>query len=73
MGQPKTAPKVVNAIAFNSLRGKCKAPALSIKGRAMVRAISGLAKAVKRGSKLCKASFVIGSEAEKRKTPRKAK
>jgi len=32
-----------------------------------------MAQAVKRGSKLCNASFVMGSEAEKRKTPKKAK
>jgi hypothetical protein len=46
---------------------------MSMSGIAMNEAITGLAKAVKRGSKLLSANLVKGRESEKAKTPINAK
>jgi hypothetical protein len=45
---------------------------MNMKGIAISAAITGRAKAVKRGSKLFNANFVNGRESEKANTPRKA-
>jgi hypothetical protein len=73
IGQPKTAPSVVKSTGRQRVRGSARARSLVIKGRATVSAINGLANAVKRGSYPRSANFVIGREAENKKTPRKAK
>ena len=72
IGQPKTPPRVVNAIGRQSFLGRGGTFALSISGIASVEAIIGLAKAVKRGSKLSSANFVKGNESENRNIPKVA-